>query len=96
MKKVKNQLRVTHIPQLPMNGFHVSVQNEREAYLILDTLAQQHLWLYKEKVIPDYSNAIFVEMLDEDGVWVDYYNEAESLDWDEFVEAYNEYINGKE
>lgn len=95
MKNVKNKLRVVHIPQVPMEGFIVEVQNEREAYLIEQTLANQHLWLYKKNVIPDYANIISVEMwdddLDADGKgekWTDYWNEEEMMEWDEFAKTY--------
>jgi len=101
MKLTKNKLRVVHIPQVPMKGFIVEVKSEREAYLISDTLASQHLWLFKQNVIPDYSNMISIEVWDdnlepdEDGEkWTDYYNDDEFMDWDEFTEAYNDYVNG--
>lgn len=95
---VKNRLRVCHYPQVPCEPFIVEVNNEREAYLIAETLANQHLWLYNNKFIPDYCNVITVEMwegeLDHDGDlfydWVDYYNESECMDWDEFVQTYFE------
>jgi len=95
MKNVKNKLRVVHIPQVPMDGFTIEVKNEREAFLIEETLANQHLFLYENDVIPDYSNVICVEMWDdelepdEDGLkWTDYYNEEEELDWENLKETY--------
>ena len=94
MKLVENKLRVVHIPQVPMKGFRVLVENEREAFLIQETLANQHLWLEKNNVIPDYSNVIFVEMFD-NGKWQDYYNDKDELDWEQFCEKYSDYVNGK-
>ena len=85
-----------HYPQVPCKAFFVDVQNEREAYLVAKTLADQHNFLYDNNIIPDFSNAINVVMWDEDSDgegnpdWVDYYNEAEVMDWDEIVEAYFE------
>lgn len=86
------KLRVVHFPQIPCDPFVVEVKDEEQAYLIEQTLANQHLFLYKNNMIPDYSNIILVEMWDEnsdgDGNpgWRDYYNEEENLEWDEYVE----------
>lgn len=85
------KLRVTHIPQLPMKGFSVEVQNEREAYLLRNALADQHLFLLKENVIPDYSNAIYVEQW-EDGEWQSYFDHENGLEWDEFVVQFEDQL----
>lgn len=95
MNLVNTELRVVHIPQLSRGCFYVKVSNEREAYLIKEALANQHLYLLKNDIINDYSNAIFVEMFDDGaGEWVDYYNKSEDLDWDDFEETYEDYIKG--
>lgn len=96
MKKVKNKLRVLHLPQIPCKAFKIEVADEIEAKRVRDILAFQHLWLLKNNFIPDYSNVILVEMFGTDGDgnpdWEDYYNEEEGMDFDEFEEAYlNEY-----
>jgi len=94
MKNVTNKLRVLHYPQIPCEPFIVDVKNEEEAFLINQVLADQHLFLYNNSFIPDYSNAISVVMWDEDSDgegnadWIDYYNEEESMDFDEFAETY--------
>jgi hypothetical protein len=94
MEKVKNRLRVCHYPQIPCEPFFVDVKDEEQALLIRDTLANQHLFLYDKGLIPDYSNVITVVMWDEnsDGEgtpdWVDYHNEDEGMDFDEFAETY--------
>lgn len=94
MKNVTNKLRVCHFAQIPCEPFIVEVKDEEQALLIRETLANQHLFLFKMKIIPDYSNVITVEMFDanSDGEgnpdWVDYYNEDECMDFDEFVENY--------
>lgn len=87
MKTIDKPLRVVHIPQVPMKGFEVLVSNEWEAFLISATLAYQHLFLYTNEVIPDYSNAIFVEMYEE-GEWVDYWNDEELMDWEDLCFEY--------
>lgn len=87
MKGVKHKLKVVHIPQVPMEGFEVEVNNENEAYLLYEVFANQHLFLFEKNVIPDYCNAIFVLMY-EDGEWGDYYNDNEMMEWDELIENY--------
>ncbi len=94
---VKFKLRVVHFPQVGINlSFNVDVKDEEEAYKIIEVLSQQHLWLYENDYIPDYSNVIFVEQYD-DNIdshtgkvygWSDYYNDEECMDWDEYEETY--------
>lgn len=91
---VPNKIRVCHFPQVPCKPFIVEVNNEREAYLIEQVFANQHLWLFDNGMIPDYSNAITVEIWDEnsgwsDG-WVDYWNDTECMDWNELKQTYFE------
>ena len=93
MKLVNKPLRVTHIPVLGQIGFSVEVNNEREAFLVEQALASQHLFLLNQGIIEDYSNVIFVEMMENE--WEDYYNEQEMMEWDEFVYTYEDYCNGK-
>lgn len=94
MKNVTNKLRVLHYPQVPCEPFFVDVKDEEQAFLIQEVLANQHLFLYVKNLIPDYSNAIIVVMWEEnyDGEgsadWVDYYNEEEDMEFDEFAETY--------
>lgn len=90
---VPNKIRVCHFPQVPCKPFIVEVENEREAYLVEQALANQHLWLFDNGIIPDYCNAITVEIWDENE-WVDYWNESECMEWDEFEETYFENNNG--
>ena len=88
------KLKVVHYPQVPCKPFEVEVKDEIEANKICDVLADQHLFLYNNKLIPDYSNVICVIMLvpesGEDGEdeWVDYFNEIEEMEWDEFEETF--------
>lgn len=90
-KPITNKIRVWHIPQVPMKAFKVEVENEREAALLISVLSMQHLWLFENDVIPDYSNAMGVEMF-EDNEWVEYYNEKEGMDWDEIENEYFPYL----
>jgi hypothetical protein len=102
MKKVKNKLRVSHYPQIPCKPFTVEVADEIEASRVSSILAEQHLFLFKEKMIPDYSNTILVEMYEDDcdgegnAGWCDYFNEEEGMDFDEYEETYlKEYFTPK-
>lgn len=86
MKKVSNKLRVHHYPQIPCKPYIVDVKDEYEAYKIVQVLANQHLWLYENKIIPDYANEICVVMYADDGNiagWEPYWNEEEQMEWDE-------------
>lgn len=94
MKKVQNKLRVSHFPQVPCKPFTVEVKDEEQAYLMVEALANHHLFLFDNNFIPDYSNILLVEMFEEDSDgdgnpgWVDYWNEEELMEFDEFVETY--------
>jgi len=88
-QKVPNKLQVRHDAQIPCKPFCVDVKDEYEAKKIVDVLANQHLFLFEQKIIPDYANAITVVMWnEEDKEWEDYYNEAESMEWWELEEEY--------
>lgn len=95
MKSITNKMRVCHFPQVPCKPFIVMVKNEQEAHKIEMVLAEQHLFLFANNIIPDYSNVITVEMWDDDMEpdengenWTDYFNEEEGMEWDEFVDTY--------
>lgn len=89
MKKVKNKLQVRHYPQIPCEPFIVNVSDEYEAKKIIDMLADQHLFLYNNNIIGDYSNVFSVVMYnEEEQEWEDYWNENEGMEWDELEETY--------
>ena len=67
-------LRVWHIPQIPMKPFLVPVSNLIEAKLILDTLAQYDIFQFENNIKPDYSNAAGLSVY-EDGEWTDWYDD---------------------
>ena len=74
-----------------MSSFLCRCKNEFEAKKILDTLANQHLWLYENRIIPDYCNVIEVVMLEEEdgnSDWISYWNEKEQMEWNEFEKMY--------
>lgn len=60
----KGDLRVWHIPQVPMHAFHVDVRSVDEARKIIDTLAKYDLFQLENRIKPDYSNASGLEIFD--------------------------------
>lgn len=96
MVGVTNKLRVCHFPQIPCEPFIVEVDDEKQAYVVSEALANQHLFLFEKKMIPDYSNVIVVEMFEEDSDgdgnpdWSTYFNEEEGMEWEEIVSTYFE------
>ena len=74
-KKIEEgQLRVWHIPQVPMPAFRVYVSSIKEAKLILETLAIYDLFQLENKIKPDYSNVAGLEVF-ENGEWCDWEDE---------------------
>jgi hypothetical protein len=70
--------RVSWVPQIPMEAFHVSVANLAQAKLILKTLADYDRFQFENNVKPDYCNAGGLEVF-RDGDW----EEWESDDGDD-------------
>ena len=98
---VDKKMRIYHFPNVPCKPFYVEVDNELEAHKLMNVLAMQHLWLEKNNFIPDYSNAMGVEMWDEDldadengSKWTDYYNEEENCEFDDLESQFPESFNG--
>lgn len=81
------RLQVHHYPQVPCSPFCVDVKDEYEAAKTIDTLADQHVWLLKNRLIPDYCNSFNVVMWD-GSEWVDYWNESEQMNWDDLEAVY--------
>ncbi|MGG6262944.1 hypothetical protein ACQ4M3_24285 [Leptolyngbya sp. AN03gr2] len=72
------QLKIWHIPQVPMPAFEWHVANLLEAKQLLQVLAEYDQWLEREGLKPDYSNAaglLYWEPTSEE--WLDWTN-----DWD--------------
>jgi len=75
MKKAKKcELRVWHIPQVPMTAFRISVKSIKEAIKILDVLADYDEFQFEHKVKPDYSNVQGLEEFD-GKEWCEYYDD---------------------
>lgn len=83
------KLQVHHFPQILSvpQAFVVDVKDEYEAMKMINTLADQHCWLFKHQIIPDYSNTFSVVMWD-GSEWVEYWNEAEQMNWDDMEAVY--------
>jgi hypothetical protein len=86
------EMKILHIPQIPMTAFDVPVQTLIEAKLLLDVLAEYDLFQFRQRVKPDYSNASFLVVFDTtytqdgenpEGSWVDWYDE-EGNDIDQY------------
>jgi len=98
MKNVKNKLRVVHFPQVGSSGdsFTIDVKDEEQAHFAINLMANQHIWLEKHRIIPDYCNSIFVEMYDDEideetgspYGWTNYWNDEEYMEWEEIEETY--------
>jgi hypothetical protein len=77
-----NKFRVVHHPQIPCEPFTVDVKDLATACTVSEALADQHLFLFENNFIPDYSNVIEVlEWDEEEQDW------AECVEWLEIQEA---------
>ena len=65
------KLRVWHIPQVPMDAFHVDVKDIETAKLILVTLANYDIFQFENNIKPDYSNMSGLQVLEGDE-WADW------------------------
>lgn len=75
-------LRLWHIPQIPMKPFYVTVATLTEARLLYDVLADYDAFQFDNNIKPDYSNATGLSVFDAndttDGVngsWCDWYSD---------------------
>ena len=84
----ENDLRVWHIPQIPMGAFNVPVTSPEEAIKIIHLLADYDMFQYENRVKPDYSSASGLEVF-EDGEWCEWYSE-DGEDIDEYAEYMEE------
>ena len=60
-------LRVWHIPQVPMKPFHVPVQSPDEAVKVMQILADYDIFQFENRIKPDYCNASGLEVYEADG-----------------------------
>jgi hypothetical protein len=69
----EGDLRVWHIPQVPMAPFHVPVKSLEEAGAVLNALARYDLFQLEHNIKPDFCNAAGLEVY-EDGEWSEWYS----------------------
>jgi hypothetical protein len=87
-------LRVWHMPQIPMESFHVAVASpEQGAALVINTLVRYDLFQLERGVKPDYSNASGLEVYDATGAadgcgagWVEWHHPDSGDDIGEWMQ----------
>jgi len=81
----EGDLRVWHVPQLPMKAFYVEVGTVSEAVKIIDTLAYYDIFQFENKIKPDYCNMSGLEVF-ENGEWCEWENEdGDNVDCVKFI-----------
>lgn len=63
MNQTHKKYRLLHYPQTPSKPFIVESDDLDYLVKLQDVIARQHLFLYENKVIPDYTNSIIIEEL---------------------------------
>lgn len=81
---VEGELRVWHIPQVPMKAFEVQVASPEEAIKVLDVLAQYDLFCWHNRVRGDYSNAAGLNKFS-GGEWEEWWHPETGDDIDEYA-----------
>ena len=74
MENNEGDLKVWHIPQVPMKWFEVPVDSPEEAIKILDALAHYDIFQFENNIKPDYCNAQGLLVFD-DGEWLEWCND---------------------
>lgn len=74
MSETANKLRVWWDPQVGHGNepFYIPVASPEEGKKVLEILAAYDIYQEHSHVKPDYANAGGLEMLDEDGEWMDW------------------------
>lgn len=85
---VAHPYRVLHFPQVPCEPYVAPARTFDEAIAISENLSLQHLFLYENKFIPDYSNIVVIQVWDGEE-WVDM--DEDSVPYTEAVERYTEF-----
>jgi hypothetical protein len=70
----EGDLRVWHIPQVPMKAFRVPVASAEEAIKLINVLANYDLFQFENNIKPDYCNVNGLEVF-ENGEWLEWENE---------------------
>ncbi len=73
-------MRVWWIPQVPMEAFNVDVANLAEGVKIMDVLADYDAFQFENNVKGDYCNVGGIVVLDDDGEWVDWFDDETDED----------------
>lgn len=84
-KHKTGDLRIFHIPQIPMKGFEVFVSSPEEAHKFLRILADYDLFQFANNIKPDYSNAQGLEVFNGEE-WEDWYS-TDGDELDEYMES---------
>lgn len=86
----KLEYRVWHMPQVGANipTFYVSVENLKQAKIMLSILADYDLFQYNNNVKPDYSNAQGLEQRTEGTDWEDFNIEVNGNYYDDIDEYF--------
>ena len=79
-----NDLRVWHIPQIPMKPFYVDVDSIVEGVKTIDILAHYDLFQYENDIKPDYSNVSGLQRYEEDGSGFDWFD-IDEMDLDDEI-----------
>ena len=66
------KFKLWYIHQVPGKAFEMEVSDPVAALQTLDVIYQVTLFMFRNRMIPDYANAGGVSYLDEDGDWIDY------------------------
>lgn len=84
------KLRVCHYPQIPCEPFIIEVEDLKEAYKIMNMLADYDFFQYHSNIKPDYSNMAILEQWDEEEQeWCDWCDDETGID---DLEKYFEFI----
>ena len=74
------KLRVWWVPNFLMNPFTVDVSSVAEGAKIMDILANYDSFLRDNRLNGDYCNVGGLSILDDNGEWVDWYDEETDID----------------
>lgn len=79
----EQKLRVWWIPQIPMKSFYWPVGSVEEGVRVMQLLTEYDEFQYENGVKPDYSNVGGLQAVDEDGDWVDWWYDDDTVCFDD-------------
>lgn len=75
------KMKVWWVPRVPMTtAFEVEVSSVDEGAKLLNVLGLYDAFQYENRIKPDYCNAGGLEMLDDEGEWVEWYDDETGED----------------